>query len=124
VRDFAFALRAKGISTDLQSAVIVTDAVTVKVIPACSAWVGMAAIIALILAFPGGSKKGKLYGVVLAVTLLYVVNIVRLASTISLTSWYGLWVFNLLHIFLWREAMIGIALVGWVGWLKWLAKMD
>ncbi len=124
IQDFAYSMRARGLEVDLQPAVIVAPTVTVKIIPACSAWVGIAAIIGLILAFPGGTKKGKLYGIVFAMVGLYVVNIVRLASTIALTEWYGQWVFDLLHVFLWREAMVGIALVGWVVWLKWIANMD
>ncbi len=124
LQDFAYSLRSRGLEVDLQPAVIVTPKVTVKIIPACSAWVGIAAIIGLILAFPGGTRKGKLYGIVLAMTGLYVVNILRLVSTIALTNWYGQWVFDLMHVFLWREAMVGIALVGWVVWLKWLANID
>jgi exosortase/archaeosortase family protein len=124
VRDYALSLRARGLETDIQPAVIVTSAVAVKVIPACSAWVGMAAIAALILAFPGGTKKGKLYGLLLAFVGLYLLNIVRLASTIALTNWLGPNVFDLMHIFLWREAMVGIALCGWVAWLHWLANAE
>jgi exosortase/archaeosortase family protein len=111
-------LRAQGIQVEYQPSVIETAGVTVKLVPACSAWLGMAAITALILGFPGSDKRRKLYGLVLALAGIYAVNILRLSSTIALTNWFGPGVFEMLHVFLWREAMLVFALLVWAAWLK------
>ena len=111
-------LRRQGTETEYSPATIVTPGITIKVVPGCTGWLGTAAITALILAYPGSRKRHKLYGLFYAWAAMYVVNIVRMVSTTALTNWWGHGVFEFLHIFLWREAMVAFALVIWVLWLR------
>ncbi|MCD6522252.1 MAG: exosortase/archaeosortase family protein [Candidatus Diapherotrites archaeon] len=115
-------LQSKGISATFYPATIVTPAVTVNIIPGCSAWLGIAIITALILAYPGATKKEKLNGLVISWACLYIINIVRLVSTIAMTNWIGKWVWPILEPLLWRWGMIVVALLLWAFWLRYTKK--
>ncbi|MBN3037149.1 MAG: exosortase/archaeosortase family protein [Candidatus Diapherotrites archaeon] len=117
-------LRSRGVVVDYSPSVITTPAITVEIIPACTGWLGIAAITALILAFPRASGKSRMYGLIITWGALYAVNVVRLASVIAVTNWVGVSVFDALHNVVWREGMITVALILWVGWLKYLPKLD
>jgi len=115
-------LKSRGIQVKFEPATIVTPNVAVNIIPGCTAWLGIAAITALILAYPGSTKKKKLFGLVIAWATMHVVNILRLFSTIAATNWFGTWVWAVLEPLIWRWGMVAVALMVWVVWLKYIAE--
>jgi len=54
---------------------------------------------------------------------VYAVNIFRLSTTLWMVNVVDPGLVDLLHLFLWREAMVGAALLLWYVWLKNLAKL-
>jgi len=116
-------LRAQGIAATYSPAMITTPGLNIGIVPACTGWLAIAAFTALVLAFPKATKKGRLYGLVLGWGGLYAVNIFRLSTTLWMVNVVDPGLFDLLHLFLWREAMVGAALLLWYVWLKNLAKL-
>lgn len=115
-------MRKKGIQIEFYPATVVTDAVIVNIIPGCTGWLGIAIITALILAYPDATKKGRLEGLIMSWAGLYVINVMRLASTIAATNIMGYWAWRILEPLLWRWGMIIVALLIWALWLKYVKK--
>lgn len=81
-------------------------------------WKSLYALAALSVATPVAFDK-KIKFLAIALPAIFVVNILRVVTTISLSLIYGLEYFDLLHNLLWREGLIA-AVVGI--WLVWTYK--
>jgi exosortase/archaeosortase family protein len=84
-------------------------------------WIGFFAVSALILAYPRKTLRSKLFGVAIALPLMYVMNILRLGTTLA--SWYygGARVLDFTHDLLWRTVLIFWALALWLFWVKYIS---
>jgi exosortase/archaeosortase family protein len=94
-----------------------TSSFTMSVESGCDALQAMAILVIAVLAFP--SPRGrKLLGVVGGLALLYVLNIVRVASLF----WTGVhapgW-FETLHTDVWPATIVASAVLLWVAWARW-----
>ena len=116
-------LRQEGIAVEFSPAMISTPGLDMGIVPACTGWLAIAAITALVLAYPRTTEKARLYGLILGWGGLYAFNIFRLSTTLWLVNFVDAGLFDVLHVFLWREAMVGTALVLWYVWLKNIATV-
>ncbi len=80
-------------------------------------WKSMYAIASLVLITPIGNINKRLRIAVLCVAIVFALNILRIASTIAVSTTFGFNLFDIIHTLLWREGMI-LAIVGiWIGWM-------
>ena len=115
------ALRALGIQADVvDNFIIAGDELQVEIIPECVGWMGLFAIVALILAYPTVEWRKRMIGLILFIPLMYLVNILRLTTTIYAGYHYGMGVFEFVHSFLWKTVLIGFALLFWILWLYFI----
>jgi exosortase/archaeosortase family protein len=83
----------------------------------CTGWKSLWALTALVLATPGRPRRGLKF-LAGALPALFVINIVRITSTIALISVFGLEWLGLVHTILWREGLIAAVLLLWLWWLR------
>ncbi|MFW5902588.1 MAG: exosortase/archaeosortase family protein [archaeon] len=96
----------------------------IDVVPECVGWIGMFAIIALILAYPDAKKREKFLGIVMALPLIHLMNLVRLSTTIYAGWNYGIKFLDFVHDFLWRTLLIFWALLLWLIWIKYIVNEE
>jgi len=80
----------------------------------CAAWKSMYAFAALMLATPfalGWEKRLKL--ILLGVAALFVLNVVRIVSTVAVAVSFGIGWLDVVHTVLWREGMILAVVAFW-----------
>lgn len=83
----------------------------------CTAWKSMYLLAALAIASPAKQKK-KLKFLAIAIPFLFIMNFIRILTTILLAFQYGFQYLNIVHTFLWREGMIFIVLAVWYIWFR------
>lgn len=84
---------------------------------ACTGYRSLFLLIALIFAFPSAWKK-KLKGIFLFIPVVWLVNIIRIGTTILAGYGFGIEVFDITHLFLWREGLVFLILFLWIIWIK------
>ncbi len=94
----------------------------IDVVPECVGWIGMFAIIALIIAYPDAKKQEKFLGVIMAVPLIHIMNIIRLSTTVYAGWAHGIKFLDIVHDFLWRTLLIIWALFLWIIWIKFIVE--
>jgi exosortase/archaeosortase family protein len=81
-------------------------------------WKTLYALFALVLATPKKEIENKLKFLSWGIPLLFVVNFLRIVTTIMVAVTYGFQYFDVVHIFLWREGLIAAVVVLWYLWLR------
>lgn len=81
-------------------------------------WKTLYALFALTLATPKRKIKNKLKFLVWGLPLLFVVNFLRILTTILVAVYYGYQYFDVVHLFLWREGLIAAVVILWYLWLR------
>ncbi len=84
----------------------------------CTAWKSMYALAALMIASPVKNDRKKLKHILLGVSAVFVINIVRLVTTVLAGYWFGMRYLDIVHTLLWREGMIFAVVLIWLLWLK------
>ncbi|MBI2547672.1 MAG: exosortase/archaeosortase family protein [Candidatus Aenigmarchaeota archaeon] len=80
-------------------------------------WKSMYAIFALILATPISRLSRRLKAGLIGIGIVFVLNYLRITTTILISTRFGFNLFDIVHTVLWREGLI-LAIVGI--WLLWL----
>lgn len=80
-------------------------------------WKSMYALLALAIATPIKSWKKKLKFVSIAIPTIFLLNFLRLLTTILVALFYGLQYFEFVHTLLWREGLILAVVCIWGFWL-------
>jgi exosortase H (IPTLxxWG-CTERM-specific) len=75
-----------------------------------------------VLAFPARFMR-KVLGVLAGVTLLNLLNLIRIASLFLVGSYYPS-AFNTIHVELWPAAFIILSILLWIGWVAWTRQDD
>ncbi len=88
----------------------------VEIIPECIGWIGLFAIASLILATPGIALRKKTKAILAALPIMYLVNLLRLTTTIYIGTKAGETALQFTHDILWRIILIGTALIIWLAW--------
>jgi len=81
-------------------------------------WKTLYALFALTFATPKRKTRNKLKFLAVGLPALFVLNFLRIATTILVAVVYGFQYFEVVHIFLWREGLIAAVLAIWYLWLR------
>jgi exosortase/archaeosortase family protein len=81
-------------------------------------WKTLYALFALTIATPKRKMKDKLRFLAIGLPVLFILNFLRIATTILIAVIYGFQYFEVVHIFLWREGLIAAVLLIWYLWLR------
>jgi exosortase/archaeosortase family protein len=82
----------------------------------CTGWKSMFAIAALMVATPLALDRKKLGQIALAVGGIFLLNVVRIVTTLSFSATFGLEYLEIVHTVLWREGMIAAVVAIWAFW--------
>ena len=88
----------------------------IEIIPECIGWIGLFALAALILATPKINLNKKLKALAITLPIMYLINLLRLATTIFIGYKAGETALHFTHDILWRIILIGTALIIWITW--------
>lgn len=94
---------------------------TIEIIKDCVGWKSFLAVSGLVFAVRGVGFQKRLIGVLFAVPLIYAGNVVRIFSSIYLTTVFGFESFEVIHGILWQGGMIALILGIWIFWLDRIA---
>jgi len=83
-----------------------------------TAWKSLYALAALVIATPDKKWKGKMKFLLFALPLIFVINVLRIVTTVALCASYGFQYFDLVHSILWREGLIAVVVILWYLWLR------
>jgi len=83
----------------------------------CTAWKSMYALAALMIASPVANDMKKLRYILLGVSAIFVLNIIRVVTTILVGYWFGMDFLDITHTLFWREGMILAVIAIWFIWL-------
>jgi len=86
-------------------------------------WKSLYALAALVIATPLPNLKQKLRFLVTALPAIFLLNFLRILSTLWYSYVYGWQNFDVIHTLLWREGLIAIVLLFWFFWLREAVKL-
>lgn len=95
----------------------------------CIGWKSSWMFVALILATPAKIKgkiklrnikfpKTKFKALLIGVPILFIINFLRILTTILIGRYFGINYFELAHTFLWREGLVFAVILIWLLWLR------
>ena len=85
----------------------------------CTAWKSMLFAFALVLAVPRVKISKRLYGLAIAIPVIWTGNLVRITWSLLIEQSYGLETAKFFHDVLWQFGLIGLVLAVWLLWLRW-----
>jgi exosortase/archaeosortase family protein len=80
-------------------------------------WKSLYALVALVLATPLSNFRKKVKFLILALSILFLINYVRILTTILISIKFGFKYFEIIHTFLWREGLIFAVVAIWAFYL-------
>jgi exosortase/archaeosortase family protein len=86
----------------------------------CTGWKSAYMLLALAVATPFSWKK-RLKFLILSIPVIFIINYVRIVSTIAYTQKFGIQYLEVVHNLLWREGLVLAVLAIWILWL-WTPK--
>ena len=108
-------------SVHVQSNVVQSNTYSIGIVEECTALAPLAVFIAGVLAVPA-SAKSKLWGVVMGLVVLSLVNVVRMASLFFVGSRYP-WAMDVAHLIVWQALMVLLAVLLWLFWMyRWARR--
>ena len=84
----------------------------------CTGWKSLYALTALTIATPFFAAKNKTKFLIIALTILFVINFLRIVTTVEIGVLFGLERMWVVHTLLWREGLIAIVIIMWYLWAK------
>lgn len=81
-------------------------------------WKSMYALAALVIATPVSDLHKKIRFLFIGVPLVFLINYLRITSTILVSLKFGFQYFDIIHMFLWREGLILAVVAIWYVWLR------
>ena len=113
-------LRMTGIPADVINNFIIMENLQVEIVQECVGWLGLFAVAALILAYPRVPWGKRVFGLAFALPIMYIINLLRVFTTLYLGYHHGQEVFEFVHSVLWKTLLVGFALLIWWLWLKFV----
>jgi exosortase/archaeosortase family protein len=118
-------LMRQGLPLYVSKAMIAIDISTeVDIVPECVGWLGLFAVCALILAYPRVPWRKRAIGWLIALPLMYLMNLVRLSTSTYVAWTAGLPAFDFTHDLLWKSSLILWALFIWLVWIFYIVKAN
>ena len=93
-----------------------------EIVPECVGWLGFFAVVSLILAYPKIAWRKRVTGILIALPLMYAMNIARLTTSIYSAFVGGVAFFDFTHDFLWKTSLVAWALILWLFWIHYIAE--
>lgn len=84
----------------------------------CTGWKSMWTLTALVIATPRKNRHGKAKFLLFSLPLLFLLNFVRILTTILLSFIFGFQHLDIIHTFFWREGLIIAVITAWYLWSK------
>lgn len=81
-------------------------------------WKTLYCLVALAIATPKRKMKDKLKFLSIDLPVLFILNFLRISTTILVAVVYGFKYFEVVHIFLWREGLIAAVVIIWYLWVR------
>ena len=81
-------------------------------------WKSLYALAALVMAVPTSNIKSKLKFLSMGLPMIFVLNLIRILTTILIALNFGFQYFEIVHTLLWREGLIIAVVALWYFWLK------
>ncbi len=110
-----YSVRREGINLIFDQAPLV---LSITINTDCTGWKSMYTLFALMLASPVPHKFRKIRNILIAISLVFLANILRISSILLLTAKFGTQYINWLHSVIWQPLMIITILFVWLIWLK------
>jgi len=95
-----------------------SDSVNILMDMDCTAWKSMYAFAALVLATPVPNDRRKLRFLSVGVAAIFLLNVVRIVTTVAAAYSFGFQYLEIVHTVLWREGMILAVIAMWFWWIK------
>jgi exosortase/archaeosortase family protein len=83
-----------------------------------SGWKSMYALAALVIATPVSNISRKLRFIPIGILIIFLLNYLRITSTILISLIFGFNYFEIVHVFLWREGLIFAVVAIWYLWFR------
>ena len=100
------------------SGVLVTcGSFSVEIIPECLALPAMAIYAAGVVAY-NAPPRHKIVGLAAGLAVIWVANVVRLATLVVVGSRFSREVFRTMHIYMWQTCLIVLVCLTWLAWLR------
>ena len=80
-------------------------------------WKTLYALFALVVATPNRKRESKAKFLAWGLPFLFVLNFLRILTTIMVAVYFGFQYFDVVHILLWREGLIAAVVLLWYLWL-------
>ena len=113
-------LHSLGYATTQMGSTIHTSIANIDISWDSTGWKSLYAITALAIATPFKNASKRKF-LIMALPIIFVVNILRVVTTIGIALSYGMQYFDIVHLFLWREGLITAVVALWAVWL-WREK--
>lgn len=89
------------------------------IIPDCTGWKSMLFLFALIFAVPLVSLRKRLAGLAVGLPLIWIGNLLRIVSVVSLQGIWGTEAALFMHDTVFQAGLIAAVLITWLAWLLW-----
>jgi len=96
----------------------VSGPLLVEIIKDCVGWKSMLALFGLISATPKIAMRKRIIGLLVGAPAIFLLNLVRIWSTIYITAIKGYSFWEITHTFLWQEGLMLAVLGVWWVWMK------
>ncbi len=110
-------LTSLGYSVARQDQFLTLSNITIDISMDCTGWKSMYALAALTIATPSIWKK-KLRFLVIGLPAIFLLNFIRIVTTIIFALQFGLQYLEIVHTLFWREGLILAVVVAWFLWLR------
>jgi len=84
----------------------------------CTGWKSMLFLFALVFAVPGVKLKKRLFGLVLGLPLVWIVNLSRIITIVFIEQAHGAQLALFFHAYVWKALLISAVLLIWFLWMK------
>lgn len=94
----------------------------VQIIPECVGWIGIFAVSALVIAYPRVPWRKRAVGLLITLPTMYVINVLRLVTSVYSAYIGGIRTFEFTHNTLWKATLILCALGLWMVWIYFIVE--
>lgn len=118
----AAALQSQGHHADQNNQILVVakgdNVYTIEISWDSTGWKSLYALFALVFAFPGSIIDRKLRFLAVGLPVIFILNLLRILTTIYVMLTFGFRYFDVVHTLLWREGLIIAVVLIWYVWLR------
>lgn len=102
------------------AAIITSSGFSIEVVYECTGAFTMFILNAMILSWPASWQR-KLLGIVGGCAVLYLLNLLRMATLVYVGGHYSSEFFDSFHKYFWQATFIAVVLLVWFVWLEWFS---